>query len=156
MPLPPVDIGRAVLWLTFQNAFPEPAKSSEHGLQFEPAFSLSTQAGAANMHSKCALNGHLGPGNDKSAAAVASLMMKDKDTNGDGGWQAESPVLGASQHALGLPVCIRLFPPSEGLLPRWPFLAGLPGGQFLQGPMSRRALGNYNHVRNFKKMASLW
>lgn len=57
-PLPPV------MWLTFQNAFPEPSESSEHGLQFEPAFSLTTQAGQAKMHSKYALNGHLGPGND--------------------------------------------------------------------------------------------
>ena len=73
----------------FAGHLPRIIRSSEHSLQREPSLSLTPRAGTAEMHSEYTLNGHLGPGNDKSAVAAAFLRMKGNDTNGDGGREAE-------------------------------------------------------------------
>ena len=75
--------------------------------------SASAHEQPAKMHSEYTVNGHLGPGNDKSAVAAASLRVKGNDTDGDGvGEQSElssgpRPLLGSHPlpHSKGFQSC---------------------------------------------------
>lgn len=76
-------------------------------------YSASAHEQPAKMHSEYTVNGHLGPGNDKSAVAAASLRVKGNDTDGDGvGEQSElssgpRPLLGSHPlpHSKGFQSC---------------------------------------------------
>lgn len=78
---------------------PPPSQNNRRrtGVQSEPPFSLCAGGSAPQRPAEYRLNGHLGQETTMSAAAAASLLMKDNDTKGT---EARKPGDGwTSQHA---------------------------------------------------------
>lgn len=85
--------------LHFTGHLPRIVQSSGAGLAAQAALSLSREQ-PAKVHSEHTLNGHLGPGSDKSAVAVASLRVKGSDTDRHGGGE-QSGLSSGPQPLLG-------------------------------------------------------